>query len=239
MDIGKAFTFVFEDKDWIPKVLIGIGILVAGLVLSFLVVPAILAGLLLGGYSLEITRRVIRGDDEVLPAWEDWGQLIVDGLQVALIGIVYALPIIILAIFVSVPTEILADYGATQSGLSFLGTMSVFVNVALSCFNFLWAIAMSLVLPAAIGRFAAEGELASAFRFGEIIALVRDNLATYAITAVMVWATGIMAGLGLLLCLVGVFFTAVYAELVTGYLYGQAYLEATGGAPEVVAEVGS
>jgi hypothetical protein len=239
MDIGKAFTFVFQDKDWIPKVLIGIGILVAGLVLSWLVVPAIVAGLLLGGYSLEITRRVIRGHDEVLPAWEDWGQLIIDGLQVALIGIVYALPIIILAIFVSVPMEIIADYGATRSGLSFLETMSAFVSVALSCVNLLWAIAMSLVLPAAIGRFAAEGELASAFRFGEIIALVRDNLATYVITAVMVWATGIMAGLGLLLCLIGVFFTAVYAELVTGHLYGQAYLEATGQTRKVVAEVAS
>jgi hypothetical protein len=237
MDIGKAFAFVFEDKDWIPKVLIGIGIVVAGLVLSWLIIPAILAGLLLGGYSLEITRRVIRGDGEVLPAWEDWGQLIVDGLKVALIGLVYALPIIILAIFVSVPTEILADYGATRSGLSFLETMSVFVSVALSCFNLLWAIVMTLVLPAAIGRFAAEGELSSAFRFGEIIAMVRDNLVTYVITAAMVWATGIMAGLGLLLCLIGVFFTAVYAELVSGHLYGQAYLEATGGAPEVVAEV--
>jgi hypothetical protein len=239
MDIGKAFAFVFEDKDWIPKVLIGIGIVVAGLVLSWLVVPAILAGLLLGGYSLEITRRVIRGDGEVLPAWEDWGKLIVDGLKVALIGLVYALPIIILAIFVSVPTEIAADYGSTRAGLSFLETLSVLVSVALGCFNFVWAIVMTLVLPAAIGRFAAEGDLASAFRFGEIIAMVRDNLATYVITAAMVWATGIMSGLGLLLCLIGVFFTAVYAELVTGHLYGQAYLEATGGAPEIVAEVTS
>ncbi|MFN2244903.1 MAG: DUF4013 domain-containing protein, partial [Anaerolineae bacterium] len=83
MDIGKAFTFVFDDKDWVVKVLIGIGILVAGLVLSWLIIPGILAGLLLSGYALEITRRVIRGEVEVLPAWEDWGQLLIDGLQVA------------------------------------------------------------------------------------------------------------------------------------------------------------
>ena len=47
MDIGKAFTFVFEDDDWVVKVLIAMGILVAGLVLFWLVIPAILAGLLL------------------------------------------------------------------------------------------------------------------------------------------------------------------------------------------------
>ncbi|NIV36878.1 MAG: DUF4013 domain-containing protein, partial [Anaerolineae bacterium] len=86
----KAFTFVFEDDDWVVKVLIGIGILVAGVVLFWLIIPAILAALLLSGYSLEITRRVIRGDAEVLPAWDDWGQLLIDGLQVVIIGIVYA-----------------------------------------------------------------------------------------------------------------------------------------------------
>ncbi len=239
MDIGKAFTFVFEDKDWIPKVLIGMGILVAGLVLSWLVVPAILAGLLLSGYSLEITRRVIRGDGEVLPAWEDWGQLVIDGLQVALIGIVYALPIFILGLCVNGPIQAIAGNSAPGSGYSLLQSMSMFVGMAVGVLDLLWAIVMSLVLPAAIGRFAAEGELSSAFRFGEIIALVRDNLADYAITAAMVWATGIMAGLGLLLCLIGVFFTALYAELVTGHLYGQAYLKATGQTPEVVAEVAS
>ena len=30
MDVGKAFTFVFEDKDWIKKVLIAAGILLVG-----------------------------------------------------------------------------------------------------------------------------------------------------------------------------------------------------------------
>jgi hypothetical protein len=239
MDIGKAFTFVFDDEDWIMKILIAAAILLVGTLLGILVIPAIVAIALLTGYGVEITRRVIHGHAQALPQWDNWGELIADGLKVIVIGIVYALPIIILAIFVSVPMEILADYGATRSGLSFLETMSAFVSVALSCVNLLWAVLMSLVLPAAIGRFAAEGELASAFRFGEIIALVRDNLATYAITAVMVWATGIMAGLGLLLCLIGVFFTAVYAELVTGHLYGQAYLEATGQTPQAVAEVAS
>jgi hypothetical protein len=225
MDIGKAFTFVFDDKDWVVKVLIGIGILVAGLVLSWLIVPAILAGLLLSGYALEITRRVIRGEVEVLPAWEDWGQLLIDGLQVAVIGVVYALPMIIMSACVGAPLQWLSEGSEVASG---------FFGFAVGCVNFLWAIVLSLVLPAAIAKFAAEGELAAAFQFGDVIALVRDNLATYVITAVMVWVTGIIASLGLLLCFIGVFFTAVYAQLVNGYLYGQAYLEATGNTPQVI-----
>jgi hypothetical protein len=225
MDIGKAFTFVFEDDDWVVKVLIAIGILVAGMVLSWLIIPAVLAGLLLSGYGLEITRRVIRGDSTVLPAWDDWGQLFVDGLQVAVIGIVYALPIIIISFCVGAPLSWMAEGS---------DAMSAYFGFALGCFNFWWAILLSFLLPAAIGRFAAEGELASAFHFGEIFAMVRDNLATYLITAVMVWVTGIMAGMGVLLCGIGLFLTIIYAELVNGHLYGQAYLEATGQTPQAV-----
>jgi hypothetical protein len=227
MDIGKAFTFVFEDDDWLVKVLIGIGILVAGVVLFWLVIPAILAALLLSGYSLEITRRVIRGDAEVLPAWDDWGQLLIDGLQVVVIGIVYALPMIIVGFCVGAPLQWMAE-GSEGA--------SAFFGLALSCFNFFWAIVLSLTLPAAIGKFAAEGELASAFRLGEVLGMVRDNLTTYVITAVLVWVTGIISGLGLVFCLIGVFFTGVYTELVNGHLYGQAYLEATGQTPPDVPE---
>jgi hypothetical protein len=225
MDIGKAFTFVFEDKDWVVKVLIGIGIMAAGLVLSWLIIPAILAALLLSGYSLEITRRVIRGDVEELPAWEDWGQLLIDGLQVVVIGVVYALPMIVLSACVGAPLQWMTEGSEAASA---------FFGFAVGCLNFLWAIVMSLVLPAAIAKFAAEGELASAFHFGDVFALVRDNLATYLITAVMVWATGIMAFVGVVFCIIGVFFTAVYAQLVNGHLYGQAYLEAAGPNPQAV-----
>ena len=227
MDIGKAFAFVFEDDDWVVKVLIAIGILVAGIVLSWLIIPAILAGLLLAGYELEITRRVIRGDATVLPAWEDWGQLLIDGLQVAIIGIVYALPIIILSFCVGAPLGWMTENSEAASA---------FFSAVLGCFNFLWAIVLSLVLPAAIARFAAEGELASAFQFGDVIALVRDNLGTYVLTAVMVWVTSVMAGLGMLLCFVGFFFTGVYAQMVRGHLYGQAYVVATGQAPQTVSD---
>ena len=34
MDIGSAFTFVFDDQDWIKKLAIGGGILLLAFVLS-------------------------------------------------------------------------------------------------------------------------------------------------------------------------------------------------------------
>ena len=226
MDVGKAFSFVFEDEEWVTKTLIAAGILFAGVLLSWLVIPAILAGILLSGYGLEITRRVIRGESKVLPAWNNWGALLTDGLMVAVIGIVYALPIIVLSFCLGTPIGILADQNEAASSVfsSFLG-----------CLNFLWAIVMSFLLPAAIAFYAKEGNLGAAFRFGDILKWVRDHFTTYLITAVIAWVASIVSGLGLLVCLVGILFTAPYATFVTSYLYGQAFAYASGQPAQVVA----
>jgi hypothetical protein len=219
MDVGKAFSFVFEDEEWVTKVLIAAGILFAGILLSWLVIPAILAALLLSGYGLEITRRVIRGESKVLPAWDNWGALFTDGLMVVIISIVYALPIIILGVCLGVPIGIISDQSEAAGSVfsSFLG-----------CLNFLWAIVMSFLLPAAIAFFAKEGNLGAAFRFGDIVKWVRDHFTTYLITAVIAWVASVVSGLGLLVCLIGVLFTAPYATFVTSYLYGQAFVYASG-----------
>ena len=70
MDIGRAFGYVFDDDRWITKILIAAAILLAGIAFFWLLlIPAFLAAFLLNGYGLEITRRVIRGDAQVLPEW--------------------------------------------------------------------------------------------------------------------------------------------------------------------------
>jgi hypothetical protein len=219
MDIGKAFTFVFDDEDWIVKILIAAAILLVGILLGILVIPAIVAGALLAGYSVEITRRVIQGDPQALPEWDNWGEMLADGIKVIVIGIVYALPIIVLSICLGIPMGILAE---DAEGLVSL------LSVLLSCLNFLWAIVMSLLLPAAIAFYAAAGELSAAFRFGEVFAFVRDNLKTYLITFLMSWVASFVGGLGSIVCGVGVLVTSPYGWMVTGHLYGQAYLEAAG-----------
>ena len=92
------------------------------------------------------------------------------------------------------------------------------------------SIVLSLVLPAAIGHFVANDDLGAAFRFGEVFGLVRDNFVTYLVTFLMSWVASLIGGLGFLVCGVGWLVTGPYATMVTGHLYGQAYLDATGGA---------
>jgi Na+/H+-dicarboxylate symporter len=228
MDIGKAFTFVFDDENWIVKILIAAAILLVGTLFSWvLAIPMLLAFAILGGYQVEIVRRVIQRDANPLPEWDNWGDLIVDGIKVIVIGIVYALPAIVVSLCLGIPAGIMSE---DAPGLS-----SVF-SVLSSCLSFIWAIVMSVVLPAAIAFFVADGELAAAFRFGDVLAFVRNNLSTYLITFVMSWVAYIIGGLGSIVCGVGALVTTPYAYMVVGHLYGQAYLEGLSQAPEPILE---
>jgi hypothetical protein len=220
MDIGKAFGFVFEDEKWVIKVLIGAAILLVGFLFSWLLlIPLILAYVLLAGYGVEIIRQVMRGELDKLPEWDDWGALLRDGLMALIISVVYALPLIILSVCMSLPIAIFAEDAEALSSL---------FSVALSCFSFLYFIAMSIVLPAAVAFYAAEDDLGAAFRFGEVFAFVRDNVATYFVTFVLSWVANFIGSLGSVVCGVGALVTVPYSFMVIGHLYGQAYVVSKG-----------
>ncbi|MGD2144700.1 MAG: DUF4013 domain-containing protein [Anaerolineae bacterium] len=219
MDIAKSFTYVFDEENWVRKVLAAAGIVLLGVVLAILIIPAILAYLLLAGYGLEITRRVIRGESPVLPDWGDWGKLLTDGFKVWVVSFVYALPIIAFNACLGIPIGILSDE-AEQIGAIF-GAFSALVS-------FLWSIPMGLVLPAAVAHVAAEGELAAAFRLGRLAAFVRQNFGTYVVVLVLGWVATFVGGLGVILCGVGWLVTVPYAGWISSHLRGQAYVKASG-----------
>jgi hypothetical protein len=191
-----------------------------GIVFSWVIlIPLLVAFVLVCGYSVEITRRVIRGNAEELPEWDNWGGLFTDGLKVWVIGIVYALPMIIVGICLGIPSGLLSE---DAEGLATL------LGLVVGCLDFLWAIVMSITLPAAIAFYVDYDDIGAAFRFSEIFAFVRDNLKTYLVTFVMSWVANFVGGLGSIVCGVGWLVTGPYAWMVTGHLYGQAYLESKG-----------
>jgi hypothetical protein len=168
-----------------------------------------------------VTRRVITGHWETLPEWEDWGGFFVDGLKVIVIGIVYALPMILAGICLGIPIGVLGEEAPELS--------SVF-SAVLSCLNILWGLVIGLFLPAAIGFYAADDQrrLSSAFRFGDVIAFVRDNFTTYLVVLVLGWVTGLIGGLGFAFCFFPGLATVPYSTIVNNHLYGQAYLQGQG-----------
>jgi hypothetical protein len=206
MQFGKAFSFVFEDEDWVMKTIIA----------ALVSLIPIIGQITVLGWGLEVTKRVIRNDPNPLPDWSDFGGHIVKGIMAWVIGFVYVLPLIILY---ACPIIIIA---AAQND----DTIASVGWVCFSCLTFIYVVLLMFVLPAALGNYAAKDELSAAFRFGEVFGLVRVAPGAYLLTILGALIAGIIAPLGMILCFVGVLWTQAYAVLINSHLWGQAYNEA-------------
>lgn len=217
MDIGVALSFVTQDKDWIKKILIG-----AVLVLTVIGMIPVL------GWALEITRRVIRGDTELLPEWTDFGKFIMDGLKLIVGAVVWSLPYTILAgCLVGIP----AALSGSQSESS-AATISLVSSVCLGLIALPYFILYGLLLPGMAGVLADKGSLGAALNPMNAWKLVRANVGGYVIAFLVGDIVGSVAlVLGLIVCIVGVLPALAYATAVLGHLYGQAHRKATASMP--------
>ena len=207
MEFGKAFTYIFDDDDWVMKTIIA----------ALVSLIPIIGQITVMGWGLEVTRRVIRNDPNPLPDWSDFGGHIVRGIIAWVIGFVYALPLIILY---ACPIIIIA-MAENDDTLMTLGWL------CFSCLTLLYVVLLMFVLPAAMGNYAAKDELGAAFRFGEVFGLVRAAPGAYLLTILGALIAGFIAPLGLILCFIGVLWTQVYAILINSHLWGQAYNQAS------------
>jgi hypothetical protein len=212
MDFARAFSYVFEDQDWLKKV----GI--AGLVM---LIPLI-GQIVVMGWMVEITRRVINDEAQPLPAWDDFAGHAMRGLQGFAIGLVYALPVIFISGCGNVLLAMAGNAGSGDFGDALLG-IATLLSFCVSCLSFIFSLALGLVMPAALGRFAATGQLGSAFQFAEVFGMVRSSIGPYLLVLVGAIASGFVGGLGAIACGIGLFFTMAYAFAVNGHFYGQAY----------------
>lgn len=88
-NVGRAFSFMFEDKNWVVKILLGAVFNLLTLVLVG--IPFIL------GYLLELAKNSSEGKEIPLPEWDKLGDKFVRGLIYLIIVIIYSIPGIILS----------------------------------------------------------------------------------------------------------------------------------------------
>ncbi len=107
MNIGKSFTYIFDDPRWLNKILIGTLVLIISSLLSTILI-GILGYFIIMGYALEVLRNVRRGDRYPLPEWKDrWGEWLVLGVKLTVALLVWALPAILIGLFMIVPAAMM------------------------------------------------------------------------------------------------------------------------------------
>jgi hypothetical protein len=223
MDWGKSFTYVFDDKDWVAKLLIG-GILS--------IIPIV--NLVVLGYVLKALKNVAEGAEQPLPAWDDFGDYFVKGLVSVLGATVWALPIIIIAIMTAVLSAVT---GYNSSDTARTSTPVVLCMWSMSCVSGIYGLFLGVVLPAAFAQYAVRGDFGAFFRCGEMFKFIKANLGNYIIALVLAAVAQFIGSFGVVLCFIGAIFTQFWALLVGGHLLGQVYRGSeVASPPAVVAE---
>ena len=225
MDIGKAFSFVFEDEKWITKVLIG-GLLVWIPIVNFAVI----------GYGLKTAENVARGVERPLPEWGDFGDLFMRGLYYLIIALVYSIPILILSciggLVLGAFTSAASSVGDSSSSVGAAGGAALGLGLILFYLVVIvLSILTSLLLYPATARYVATGQMSEAFKFGEVIAMFRRSPGTWIILLLVAILASIVGSLGGIACGVGALFTLFYARLIDGHALGQVIIREGLGSP--------
>jgi hypothetical protein len=125
-----------------------------------LILAVILLGLPFNGYVM----RIYRGTTAA-PEVDEWGTLFVDGLKLLVVGLIYAIPLLILWVLI---------YGsmflALANGKFEDAAMTSFTpNLALMLLFYIVEIIVAIIMPVAAIRFARTHSFGEAFNFGAIL----------------------------------------------------------------------
>jgi len=203
MNYSTALSYIFQDKDWLKKIVLG----------GFCLFIAVFSGILFFaaffsiGYYVSVQRHVMQGEEKPLPEWDNnWSKFFVDGLMGALILFVYFIVIggIGAIIIVNFALADMADYekvlGIVFTALGILLGLTIMGNLGLM-------------------QFAATNDFAAAFRLPEISQLLKNdfgNFVTIVLFTSLLNAMLFLAGLGIFSP-----FTNFWGYMVQAHLFGQ------------------
>jgi len=219
MDIGKSFTFMFDDEDWITKILVGALFVLASMVLVG--IPFLI------GYTIALMRNVMAGMEKPLPAWDELGEKFKEGFILILIIIVWLVPVWIIMCLQWIVTL------AFQSNYDAAGIIST-VSICTSCLSGIWGLVVALFTPAIYIRFTNNPEFKSGFEFAELWQFTKDNIGNVIIAILLGWVASIVAQFGVILCVIGWFATTFWAMVVQGHLYAQVWQDRKGVLPDPI-----
>lgn len=189
---------------------------------SVLVIPAFA----LLGYLVWVLGGAARGEEEP-PAFEDWGDMIVDGLKATAVTIVYGIVPFAL-VFLSVFVIGAGGASGSDAGMSILGGIGL-IGILVSI---LAMFILYYLIPAALTNMALEGEFGAAFDFGTIkqAVLSADYLVAWLIPFVLAAVMNVVVFF-LAVTIVGLVvvpFIQFYVQVAAFYMFGAAFGKVVG-----------
>ncbi len=170
----------YPSSNWGKVLILGV-ICIA----CILVIPIFLVY----GYVFRIIKATLAGMDE-LPEFDEIGEMFIDGLKIFVVGIVYAIPVWIIAAIIGLITG--AGAGTTSTALdptmvwAILGSNIIFIIVAL--------IVGLVEIMAIVNMAYYNGELGAAFRFSEILdKIAQIGWGKYIVTYIVIAVIGCIA----------------------------------------------
>lgn len=213
-----ALRYPFGGSDWVQTIVVRSVLTLLG----FLVVPVVFVW----GYSLRVMRRVSAGATEP-PAWNEWGDLFVEGLRALVVGAVYLL-VPGLLVLASVAAFLVPLARQPPRLLSLVAVVVALVSVPLF-------VLAAYAVPAALVRVAVTRRLGAGLAFGQVWLAITtgEYLVAWLLALVVSLLAGLVTGLAAL-TLVGSLLGAVvgfYALVATSYLYARGVADAGVGPP--------
>ena len=213
-DFAKPFTFVFDDPDWMQRILLGGLFYLAGFV--------IVGWFFIFGYMAKLARNVIAGLERPLPDWENLGDYFNEGLRLFGVGFCYIAPLVVLALAMMFPA-ILVDAVDNEALRNVGGVMTG----CLTCLFVPLVFAAIFFMPASLLFAAVEKRFGAAFEFKRIWPFIKQNIGNYLLAIVVYLVARTVGGVGIFLLCIGVIFTGFWSFLITTHGFAQVYRLAT------------
>jgi hypothetical protein len=215
--IEQSLNYLRSGEAWVKTVLIG-GVLT---LLGFLLVPLVLVV----GYYVRVLRGTMHDEDEP-PAFDDWNELLTEGLKGFAIYLVYGLlPAVVGAViaFVGIGGAIAGDSGAAGAIGGLVAVVGFLVSLVLG-------LAAAYVIPAALANFVEKDDVMAGFAFGDIRAVITTGtyamgwLTAFGLLLAAALVTAVLSIVPVIGTVLGVFLT-FYAAVAAFYVIGHTWAE--------------
>lgn len=211
--LEDGLSYPLNGDSALGRIVVG-GLLGFG---SFLVIPAFL----LMGYLVWVLDGAARGEEEP-PAFDNWGDMLVDGLKATVVTLVYGIvpfAFVFLSIFVMAGGSA-AGSDAAVGVLGGIGVLGMLVSV-------LAMFVLYYLIPAALTNMAIEDSFGAAFDFGTIKQAVFsvDYLVAWLIPFLLAAVMNVVV-FGLAVTVVGLVvvpFLQFYVQVAAFYMFGVAF----------------